>query len=88
MVYLFWEQLVQELVLTALYQVEQILDKSVLVLIGHTRYVVEYIAGIMLDHEFAASVLEMRVGREHIASLDEGVVGCRRVGMCRGSGIV
>lgn len=57
----FWEKLLQELVAAYRDEVQQILDKLVFILIGHSRDVVHHVSRVMLNQELGTSRLEVQV---------------------------
>jgi len=75
------EELLQESVRTGRDEIQDVLDQTVLVLVRHSRDVVEHLSSIVLDEELGTSRLEVGVGSERAQSLDEGVVGGGRVGV-------
>ena len=82
------EESLQELVAAGADEIQEILEKKVLVLVGHTRDVVHHVSGIVLNKELRSASLEVGIRRKRGRTLDETVVSSGRVGMRGGTGVV
>ena len=68
------EEFLQERVSTIANEVQQVLDKGILVLVRHPCDVVHDIPGIMPDQKLGSTGFKVWVARQYRRSLDEAVI--------------
>ena len=87
-IWTFGKQCLKESVTTYRNKIEQVLDESILVFVGHTCYVVHDITSVMLHQKLGSASLKVRVGSKSSSTLYEAVISCGRIRVCSCGGIV
>jgi hypothetical protein len=82
------EEGLQKSILTTRHEVQEVLDKGILVLVRHAGDIVHHVSGIMPDQELRAAGLKVRIGGQRGCTLNEAAVCGRWVRVCSRASVV